>query len=473
VNFRDITERRAMEEQLRHHASHDGLTGLANRDLLFRCGTTAMERLGVTTGSVALLYCDLDGFKAINDSFGHGLGDQLLIDIARRIELTVRPQDVVARVGGDEFIVLADACDEAAALTIAERLMDAFRRPFEPDGRPFDIGVSIGYVVTDRAVAAATLLSQADAAMYAAKAGGGNRIVRFDNATLDRAVRARVLAGDLRLAVARDELHLVVQPIFRTTSLDLVGVEALVRWQHPDLGLVPPVEFIGLAEAQGLIGKIGRWVLDDACRTLAEWEPAETRPGWVSVNVSAHQLDEPDFASTVASCLTAHGLRPHELHIELTESAIATGKASRIERLHELRRLGVTISLDDFGTGYSSLSALNHVPLDVVKIDRSFVTGVGTTPDSTLMLRSIVDLAHALGYAVVAEGVEQRDELRILDEIGCDQVQGYLLGRPERRTNVEPSTSTPAPMSDIIHGAGASGTSTGGAPAERVSTGGS
>jgi diguanylate cyclase (GGDEF)-like protein/PAS domain S-box-containing protein len=440
INFRDITERRAMEEQLRHHASHDPLTGLPNRELLLRRARYALARLDRVPGTVALLYVDLDGFKTINDSFGHAVGDQVLVEIAHRMDAIVRRGDTVARFGGDEFVILTEDREHCGAGALAARILAELGHPLRVDGRGFHLRASIGFTETTGAVPISILLNQADAAMYAAKSAGGNGLVRFDPASHDQAVRVRLLSGDLRLAIARDELLLVYQPIFRARTLELVGVEALLRWSHSSLGPISPVEFIPIAEAQGVIGTLGRWVIDAACRDLAAWD-AQERPSWVAVNLSAHQLDEPDLVPFVRACLERHGLRAAQLHLELTETAIATGNDERMTTLRALREVGVSLSLDDFGTGYSSLSALNHVPLDTLKIDRSFVTGLGTTPESTLMLRSIVELAHALGYSVVAEGVEQLDELHIVQNIGCDQLQGYLLGRP-----------APAPLGELEHG---------------------
>jgi EAL domain-containing protein (putative c-di-GMP-specific phosphodiesterase class I) len=231
------------------------------------------------------------------------------------------------------------------------------------------------------------------------------------------------------VAIARAELELVYQPIFALCQGGMVGAEALLRWSHPSLGAISPTEFIPLAESDGLITRLGRWVIADACRTMARWRAAGTGPRWVAVNVSAHQLDDPELADFVAKCLADHGLEPGHLHLELTETAIAVAVPSRLSALAELRRLGLRVALDDFGTGYSSLSSVNHLPLDVVKIDRSFIAGCDATPEAAVILRGIVEIAHSLGYEVVAEGVERAEELRLLEEMSCDMAQGYLLGR--------------------------------------------
>jgi diguanylate cyclase (GGDEF)-like protein/PAS domain S-box-containing protein len=429
VNYRDITERRTLEDQLRRHALHDPLTGLANRTLLFERASYSLDRLSRVPGHVSVLYCDLDGFKQINDSLGHDLGDRVLVEAARRLSGATRRGDTLARFGGDEFVVLAEGCPPSDACALADRLVGAFSEPLDIDGTQIVLTASVGFVSSDAPAAASSLVKRADMAMYAAKLAGRNQTSQFSAASTDEAVRSRRLSGDLRVAIARAELELVYQPIFALCQGGMVGAEALLRWSHPSLGAISPTEFIPLAESDGLITRLGRWVISDACRTMARWRAAGTGPRWVAVNVSAHQLDDPEFADFVAKSLADHGLEPGHLHLELTETAIAVAVPSRLSRLAELRRLGLRIALDDFGTGYSSLSSVSHLPLDVVKIDRSFIAGCDATPEAAVILRGIIEIAHSLGYEVVAEGVERAEELRLLEEMSCDLVQGYLLGR--------------------------------------------
>jgi diguanylate cyclase (GGDEF)-like protein/PAS domain S-box-containing protein len=430
VNYRDVTARRGLEEELRHHALHDPLTGLANRHLLFERAAESLDRPRRTRGSVSVLYCDLDGFKQVNDGLGHAIGDEVLVEASRRLSEAVRGHDTVARFGGDEFVVLAEGCPPAEAAELALRVVRSFGRPLVVSGHAVEVSVSVGYATADGNLDAAGLLKQADLAMYSAKVAGRNRCVEFSNAAQDGELRRRRLTADLRLALPRGELHVAYQPIFDAHQGGMVGTEALLRWNHSLFGAVSPAELIPLAEAHGLIDRIGRWVLHEACRTLGEWDVLGVGPAWMSVNLSADQLDDPSVVDHVAAALHNNGLRPAQLHLELTESAIVVGVAARLAVLRELRDLGVSIALDDFGTGYSSLSSFGHLPIDVVKIDRSFIVDLAGSAEAAVVLRGIIELAHSLGYRVVAEGVERPEELRLLEGMACDYVQGFLLGRP-------------------------------------------
>ncbi len=431
VNHRDITERRVLEDRLRHHATHDALTGLPNRELLFHRATYALDRLERTPGTVTLFYCDLDGFKAVNDGLGHAVGDELLIQAGERLAGVLRRGDTLARFGGDEFVVLVEDHSGSQAVTLAARLLDAFHQPFDIAARPIEMSISVGFATATEPQPASSLLKQADAAMYAAKSGGRNRFSQFNAVAHERELREHRLTADLRLAMARDEFSVVYQPIFETAGLRIAGVEALLRWNHPLLGAVTPTEFIPLAENQGLIGRIGRWVIDEACHQLSRWAAAGRGHGWMSVNLSANQLDDPDLVGHIAEALASRSLPPGCLQVELTETGVVEQVPARLATLAALRALGVVIALDDFGTGYSSLSTLSVLPIDTVKVDRSFVAELGRAPESAVMLQGIVDLAHSLGYRVVAEGVEREAELRVLERIGCDYLQGFLLALPD------------------------------------------
>jgi diguanylate cyclase (GGDEF)-like protein/PAS domain S-box-containing protein len=431
VNYRDITERRALEDRLLHNAFHDPLTGLPNRELLFERAEHALDRLERVPGRVAALYLDLDGFKACNDELGHDFGDAVIIGIADRLRTHVRKGDTLARIGGDEFVVLADACDEGEAEELGRRLVEAVAEPLRVWDRAVSLSGSIGVAVTSAPASVAVLLQQADSAMYAAKAAGRNRMERYDPAIHEARQRRSRLATDLPLALERGQLRLAYQPIVGAGSRLATGVEALLRWDHPTLGPVPPLEFITIAEQRGLIDRIGGWVLEEACRQLAAWDASGASPRYLSVNVSPGQLDDPAFADVVQATLAATGVDARRLQLEVTETALATDTPGRIGVLAALRGLGVAVAIDDFGTGYSSLSYLSHLPIDVVKLDRTFVADLDRSSDAGVLLRSIVELAHSLGHRVTAEGVETDEHCRLLRAMGCDDLQGYLFAEPE------------------------------------------
>ena len=439
ANLREITERRALEDRLRQHAFHDALTGLPNRELLFQRAEYALERLSRVAGRVAALYVDLDGFKGFNDELGHDFGDRVIVAIAERLRQVIRRGDTLARIGGDEFVVLVDECTEDEATELGRRLVVSIAQPLAVDGHVVNLSGSVGMATSTATVSVSTLLQRADSAMYAAKAGGRNRLEQYDPRSHAARLRRNRLGADLRTALASGQLHLVYQPIVETASTRLLGVEALVRWDHPELGPVPPLEFVPIAEQLGLIDGIGAWVLQEACQQLAAWDDDGVAPSYVSVNVSPVQLDEAGFADEVAAVLRRTGIPAGRLQVEVTESALATQGTTRIEVLDVLRGTGVTVAIDDFGTGYSALSYLSQVPIDVVKIDRSFVADLGRTTDATVLLRSIVEMAHSLGHRVTAEGVETDEQLRLLRGMGCDAAQGYLFARPAPATRFRPS----------------------------------
>jgi diguanylate cyclase (GGDEF)-like protein/PAS domain S-box-containing protein len=420
--IRDVSEQRALEDRLRHRAEHDDLTGLVNRTALVE----QIELLiaGGTHPSVVLL--DLDRFKALNDSLGHAVGDELLRAVAARLRHAVRPGDIVARLGGDEFAVVVDG-DGAEAYGMAVRALSALEVPVVLGAHLVRSGASIGVAATG--ATADELLRNADLAMYDAKSQGRNRVEVFHDGLHERLVRRVRLEEALRGAISRNELHLVFQPVVTLDSCAVVGAEALLRWTH-DGELVDPGEFVGIAEESGLIIEIGRWVLDNACAVAAGWQ--RLRPDgplpYVAVNVSVRQLVDSDLVTDVARALQASGLDGACLTIELTESAVMEHSDQVVARLAALRQMGVRISIDDFGTGHSSLGRLQRLPVDEIKIDRSFVGTIADAADRPPVVEAVLALARSLGLHVVAEGIETTVQLDALRAAGCRTGQGYLFG---------------------------------------------
>jgi diguanylate cyclase (GGDEF)-like protein/PAS domain S-box-containing protein len=426
VNYRDITERKTLERQLVHEAFHDPLTGLANRALFTDRVDHALLRRG-DVERLAVLFMDVDDFKTINDSLGHGAGDLVLVAVAERVQSCLRPEDTVSRLGGDEFAVLLEDADLPLATGIAARLLSALRLPFEISGKQVHLEASIGVAFGSGDIKAADdLLRNADVAMYTAKDRGKGRLQVFES-NMHTAVLARLeLKADLERAISRDELRVRYQPVFDLRSGQLAGFEALLRWRHPARGDTFPGDFIGLAEETGLIVPIGRWILEQAARQARAW--TDLHPGLlVSVNLSARQLRENDFASSVAEILASTGVPPASIMLELTESSLMQDDEGH---LRALRQLGVRLALDDFGTGYSSLSYLSRFPIEHLKIDRSFTAELGSEHEESALVRSVVQLAAALNMRTVAEGIERPDQLDRIRELGCDYAQGYLLSRP-------------------------------------------
>ncbi|MDP8975371.1 MAG: EAL domain-containing protein [Actinomycetota bacterium] len=434
LNMRDVTERKRLAEELRRKAFYDDLTGLANRALFHDRLDKALEVARRRGAPPAVLIVDLDGFKEVNDTLGHGAGDQLLLQVAERIRGCLRPGDTAARVGGDEFALLLEDTSRSGAESVAERIVVACRAPVALEGREVMAYASTGVAVWVAEMADDDAVMQcADAAMYWAKANGGNHAQTYD-AAMHACVRGRLeLAADLRGCVERDELELHYQPIVATDSGTVMGLEALVRWRHPRHGLIPPDRFIPVAEQTGVIMSLGRWVLETACRQALEWQrhhPSDP-PLYVSVNLSARQIRQSGLVTEVSRILLDSGLDPGCLVLEITETALVSDFDASIDNLHRLKGLGVKLSIDDFGTGYSSLTYLRRLPVDVVKIDRSFVAGITTSPDEWSLAVAIVKMVKALSLTTVAEGVESAAQLAHLRALGCAFAQGYYFARPQ------------------------------------------
>jgi diguanylate cyclase (GGDEF)-like protein len=417
----------------------DPLTGLANRTLLME---TTDRLLARTSGSVSMLFLDLDDFKDVNDSRGHAAGDTLLTEIARRLSSCVRPSDQVARIGGDEFAVVVAGGPEVAT-TIGQRMLVALADPVVIEGRPHVPHVSIGAASTVSSPErdAGVLLRNADLAMYMAKALGKNRLIHYADGMAQAAEEKVRLLEDLAGAVDGGQLRVHYQPTIRLSDGRTTGYEALLRWEHPHRGLVPPGEFIPLAEEGGLIVEIGRWVLEQAARQAVAWSAGAGSPIEMAVNLSPRQLADDDVVATVQQVLATTGLPAGQLTLEVTEGVLVHDIDAVVDQLQALRRLGVRIAIDDFGTGYSSLSYLRRLPADIIKIDQSFVQDLDAGGASTTLVASIIELARSLRLTVVAEGVETSHQSAVLTELACSHAQGYLFGRPQAAT---PERSTAA-----------------------------
>jgi diguanylate cyclase (GGDEF)-like protein/PAS domain S-box-containing protein len=430
----DVTERKRVEGRLLHHALHDPLTGLPNRHLFMeRLGTALMRYHRREGGLFAVLFLDLDRFKVVNDSLGHHVGDELLQVVAERLRGAIRLSDVVARFGGDEFAILLEGLESLDEATrIAERLSQTVSAPINLSGYEVFTSASIGIALCATGLDRPEyLLRNADVAMYRAKGGGAARYEVFDRAMHAQALARLQLETDLRRAVGRGEFRLHYQPIVSLTSGRIAGVEALLRWSHPERGLIAPGEFIGVAEETGVILPLGDWVLGEACRQLAEWRrDFDHARIAVSVNLSAKQFGQPDLVQRIRGALESAGLDPRYLKLEVTESAIIENPGSAGAMLRELKEGGIQVQMDDFGTGYSSLSSLHSLPLDALKIDRSFVSRLSGNAATLQMVRAIALLARGLDLAVIAEGVETPEQMDEVRGLGCDYAQGYLIAPP-------------------------------------------
>jgi diguanylate cyclase (GGDEF)-like protein/PAS domain S-box-containing protein len=436
----NITDRKAAEERLLHDAFHDALTGLPNRALMIDHLKLAIARNKRKSDlTFAVLFLDLDRFKVVNDSLGHMIGDQLLIGIARRLEGCVRPGDTVARVGGDEFtILLEDLTDVREAVSVAERIQEDLKLPFNLSGRDVFTTVSVGiapgsvsYNHPDE------ILRDADTAMYRSKSLGKARHEMFDEEMQARTVNLLQMENDLRRAFERNEFFVNYQPIIALDDFRLCGFEALVRWQHPDRGLISPAEFIPIAEEGGQILQIGEWVLREACYQLQRWQekyPSD-KPLYMTVNLSAKQFAQPDLVDRVRDILSETKINPAFLKLEITESVVMDDFETAAAMLSQLRALGVRLSIDDFGTGYSSLTYLHRFPIDTLKIDRSFITRLDK--ENVEIVRTILMLAENLGMDAVAEGVETQEQMALLRNLSCQSGQGYFFSKPVNITDAE------------------------------------
>ncbi len=434
INFTDITERKRVEQAFAHQAVHDPVTGLPNRRLLTERLDQALESAARRGTRVGVLFFDIDHFKLVNDSLGHPSGDLVLAELAQRLGRAVREGDTLARFGGDEFVVVCeDVADIDEAMEIARRFAALI------DDTPLLVGrterivtVSAGVAISEAGENASTLLRDADAAMNLAKERGRARVEGFSGEVRNHAIRRLDLDTALRRALEHHDLHLVYQPVLNLGTGVPVGCEALLRWDHPTLGPISPAEFIPLAEQSGLIVPIGAWVIAQTIHQLAEWhrDAPQTAGMWMAINLSARQLSSPDLMAHITDGLEGNDLHPTQLHLEVTESVLIDDRATAITRLGELKDLGVHIDIDDFGTGYSSLAYLKQLPIDTLKIDRSFTDGLGTDPDDTSIVHAIISLARALDLDLIAEGVETAVQLDELRRLGCELGQGFHWTQP-------------------------------------------
>jgi Amt family ammonium transporter len=434
----DISERKALEAELVRRASHDLLTGLYNRRVFVdRLGQALLRtRRRKNSPKVGVLFLDLDRFKTVNDSLGHEAGDRLLVAVAERFKQQLRPEDVLARFGGDEFAVLLETVENPSeVMRVAQRIGETLREPFSVDDHQVSVSASVGIALgTAHTNDPEGMLREADVAMYRAKEQGPDRYAVFDPAMQTRAEERLELEAELRRALEQGEFALYYQPEVSLHNGSMVGFEALLRWQHPERGLLKPSAFVPLAEETDLIAPIGTWVLEEACRQAKRWEEEHppAPPTRIAVNLSSNQLARRGLARTVEEALRRTDLDAHALALDITESLLIGASEHDAQALEALKKMGIRLSLDDFGTGYSSLSYLKRLPVDLVKVDRTFVNGLGGNATDTAVVRMIIELCHALGIEVLAEGVETSDQATLLREMGCDLGQGYYFARPLR-----------------------------------------
>jgi diguanylate cyclase (GGDEF)-like protein/PAS domain S-box-containing protein len=430
----DITDRRMLEEQLEHQAFHDTLTGLANRALFVDRVEHALARSERDTDSLAVVFLDLDDFKTINDSLGHEWGDRVLVEVAARLERALRPGDTVARLGGDEFAILLEGAPLEDAIHVVERIIQSLEEPILQDTKTILVHASFGIALTEgRRWSGADLLRNADVAMYAAKARGGGGFEVFQPDMHIAALRRLDIHAQLQHAIHERQFVLHYQPIIELGSGRTVAVEALIRWDHPSRGLVPPLEFIPVAEESDLIVQIGRWVLQEACHQVSAWQrefPSDP-PLTVNVNVSGKQFQHPRLVDEVAEVLRTSGIAPGSLTLEITESLLIQDTEGAVARLQELKALGVRVAVDDFGTGYSSLGYLQRFPIDTLKIDKAFVDAIGEGAEGSAIVRAIVSLGESLSMGVSAEGIESAEQLALLQDLRCDMGQGFYFSKPQ------------------------------------------
>jgi diguanylate cyclase (GGDEF)-like protein len=438
-------EMRGLHEVLSIQALQDSLTGLPNRAALIRHLELSLAAGARVGRGVAVLFIDLDGFKQVNDSLGHAAGDELLVRASERISACLRPGDIVARLGGDEFVVVCvDVLDESALPAIAARIGGQLATPFRIGAQNAVVSASVGIAATTHSTATAeVLLGRADLAMYEAKLRGKARAAFFDS-SMQSAVDARLsVRSDLGQAITRNELRLQYQPIVSLVDEQVIGAEALVRWARPGFGLVPPDEFIPIAEESSLISAVDCWVLTEACRRAAPWCATGAV---IAVNLSARTLEHDDVVHALGQALHETGISPTQLAVEVTETTLLSGTGTANRNLARIRDLGVALSIDDFGTGYSSLSHLQRTDIDILKIDRSFVSKMDTDPASATIVNAIIAMGHALGLTLIAEGVERSDQADLLRAEGCDAAQGWLFGRPYEAEQLDLAFGHPVPL---------------------------
>ena len=439
----DITERRRAEAEIVYLARHDALTGLTNRAEFNAKLEEASKRMKRGGGAVTVMMLDLDKFKAVNDTLGHPAGDQLLIEVGRRLQSTIRETDVLARLGGDEFAIIQEggSSQHEGAIALALRIIDAISRPFDLNGHEASIGTSIGIAMApENGVEPEELLKSADLALYDVKANGRNDFRLYHPTMLEFAHTQQSAESELRNAIAREEFELHYQPVVDVKTQRLCGVEALVRWRHPIKGLIAPDQFIPLAESTGLIVPLGDWILQRACADAATW-PAHIK---IAVNISAVQFKRGNLFDVILCTLVETGLAPERLELEITETSLLENQESHLATIRQLKNLGISIALDDFGTGYSSVTYLTSFPFDKIKIDRSFTQGALTRRDCAAVVSSVLALAHGLGMIATVEGIETREQLKYMREAGVDLAQGYLFGRPVplAQLDLNPATLT-------------------------------
>jgi diguanylate cyclase (GGDEF)-like protein/PAS domain S-box-containing protein len=439
VSTTDITAQVIAEAELKHQAFHDSLTGLPNRSLLLDRLQHAMARSDRRGGIVGLLFLDLDRFKNINDTLGHAAGDQLLIGVSERLQNVVRDSDTLARLGGDEFVVLGeDAANTEELFTMAERMLESLSDPIPINDGEFFTTASIGVAVAQGSGQdAGTLMRNADAAMYRAKRGGRNRIEAYDEDLQVRLEHRINTETALRGALERDEFTVHYQPIFDVETVTITGVEALIRWNHPTRGLVAPDDFVPIAEETDLIRSIGEWVTRTACQQIVDWRDRSGVDLTLAVNISARELVSEQLLITLAKTIEETGMAAERLCLEITETALIDQPDIAVSNLVTIKDLGIKLALDDFGTGYASLAYLRTLPITQIKVDKSFTSGLGVSPDDTTIVESTITLAHDLGVSVVAEGVETQEQMEYLKRFGCVHAQGYFLGRPKDAKDLE------------------------------------
>jgi diguanylate cyclase (GGDEF)-like protein/PAS domain S-box-containing protein len=435
TSIRDITDRKLMEQKLSHKALHDPLTNLANRDLCLDRIGQAMERASRRDNyHYAVVFMDLDRFKIFNDSYGHDCGDTLLVEFSRRLSGIMRGLDTAARFGGDEFVILLEElASPREAIRFVKRMREELRTPFLVNGSEVMLTASFGitFCSPDRELPK-ELLHKANIAMHRAKELGRDRVKVFNRSMLEQAIWHMTLENDLRRGVAREEFYVLYQPICTLPQGELMGFEALVRWDHPKNGPISPDEFISMAEETGIIIDLGQWVLRQACRMMAGWRAGhpEAESLLMSVNLSAKQFTQPNLVQFVADVLEETGLPPERLKLEITETAVMEDAGAAIDKLKRLKALGIKVSIDDFGTGYSSMAHLQRFPIDHLKIDLGFVRKIDTASENLLIVKAIISLAHSLGLKVIAEGIEKEEQAAILADLGCEYGQGYLFAKP-------------------------------------------